>query len=244
MAEGEIAGIFFRDAGNYNLPSLSRKRVANNVTTIVSKNGLEGSLEYHRLPRVKKSNVFPKGGKRDPFDRAILVQSVENYNILQSEFPDIKHFDAPNFGENLLITGFNIFDVCIGDRFEIIRNESVVCVIEAASPRRPCHKIKTKFSDKICKYTAATSLAGWFFRVISEGSVCIEDRIKLKNRPNPNWNSHRLCKLLFSETNLTYKLPRWIGTQDEFNEILAMPELTYYEYDNNELYFNNYSSQI
>merc|ERR1712232_448008 len=56
------------------------------------------------------------------------------------------------------------------------------------------------------------------------------DRIILVKRPNPKWNSNRLCELMYSETNLMYKIPRWIGTQEEIDEILNMPELTYYEW--------------
>ena len=227
--EGSIVGIFLRNAGNYNLPSFKRKKVEGNSTTKLLNNGLEGSLEYHRLPRVKQSNVFQKGGRRDPLDRAVLIQSVENYNILQAKFPNINHFESPNFGENILIDGFDIFNICIGDRFEVVRKNNVVAILEVSSPRRPCYKVKSKYSDTICRYTAATSLAGWFFRVILEGSICIGDRIMLVKRPNPKWNSNRLCELMYSETNLMYKIPRWIGTQEEIDEILNMPELTYYE---------------
>ena len=229
--EGVVSNIFFRkDAeGNPMHKALSRD-IAPNTIIPINKQGLDGSIEWHRDKQVTERKVLSTGGK-SPEDRALLCQSVQNYNLLMERFPGQKGtLHSPNFAENVLIDGFFGQDVCIGDQFHVVRDvdghcDTVVAVFQVVNPRRPCYKIKMKHTEELCMYTAAHGLAGWFFRVLEEGSISRGDRIVLHHRPHPTWNLYRISHLMYSECNLSYDIPRWIGTEEELREIIALPEL-------------------
>ena len=229
--EGRVVGLYFRvDAeGNPFHKALSRIEAEEEVISL-TKWGLEGSKEWHRDDQVIERNVLTKDN-RNPLDRALLCQSIENYNLLKERFPNQKEtLQSPNFAENVLIEGLLGKDICIGDKFNVIRDngnghEEITAVLEVSNPRRPCYKIKMKHTDEVCMHTASNGLAGWFFRVIEEGTMKIGDRIVLRERIHPKWNLYRISNLMYCETNLSYEIPRWTGTDEEIEEILNLKEL-------------------
>ena len=234
-----MCGLFFRVADRASSP-LSRKPAPEGVIPL-DKDGLKGSVDWHREKKtVEKKTLTTRG--RNPLDRALLAQTVQNYKRLEKAFPTIESITRrPSFGENLIINGFASSDVCVGDVFHVLReidgSESVVAVIQVGNPRRPCHLIKSEHSQEVCHYSASHALAGLFFRVLQPGSICEGDRIKLHERIHPKWNLEKIAKLFYSETNLAYKIPRWTGKEEEIQEILDIPELSMYWYGIESLYY-------
>lgn len=227
---GKVKSIYFRvDAeGNPFHKALSRD-IAPEGAIELDYDGLQGSKEWHRDEQVKSRNVLTKDG-RNPLDRAILAQTVENYAILKSKYPECESLDnIPGFAENFIIEGFSSKEVCVGDIFDIKRKENekeiTVGTIQISNPRRPCYKIKMRHSDGVCMYSAGNGLAGMFFRVLEAGSLKIGDSIVLKERLHPKYTLERISQLLYSETNLSYEIPRWIGAEEEINEIIELKEL-------------------
>merc|ERR1712137_491379 len=216
---GEVLGLFVREQANHN--ALFRKSAAISQAEL-TKFGLAGSEEK------------PRETEEIQCGRALLCQSTSSYEVLKEMFP--QHSDVlvqPGFGENVVVKGFLPEQLCIGDEFVLVRDQQVVARLQVPNPRRPCAKIKDRYSMELCKCTARTALAGWFFRVLVPGSIAIGDQLILDKRIHPEWNLKRLATLMYSETNLTYKIPRWIGTEDELQQILALPELAMHRWKEN-----------
>ena len=121
---------------------------------IIPIEGFVISSDWHRDKQIKERNWII-----DPQNRAILIQTQENQNILKKIFTNLQKKCYKNmFGENIVIKRIdnslsikkiestdNIF--CIGDILQIKRNSKIVCELQISSPRWPCYKL-----DRRCNY--------------------------------------------------------------------------------------------
>lgn len=109
-------------------------------------------------------------------DRAVCVYSYEHYQMWESEFHTI--LPIPAFGENLCVRDMLEKDVYIGDIFSIGD-----AVLQVTQGRIPCSTI-SKFNrvDLLLKRLVETGLTGYFFRVLEEGTVCMDSDIVLMDR--------------------------------------------------------------
>ncbi len=142
MLSSKIINIWKRSSnaeGNPLHVCFSREKYSNVEEIKVLEDGLVDSFDWHRDKQVKSREAAGKC----PNDRAILIQNKENLKILKEKFPDVNTFDLDSpFGENIDLEGsFTPNNLCIGDILEIIRDNSVVCVLQVTSPRWPCYKI-------------------------------------------------------------------------------------------------------
>ncbi|MDU0353844.1 MOSC domain-containing protein [Paraglaciecola aquimarina] len=72
-------------------------------------------------------------------------------------------------------------NVCIGDIYQIGE-----CRIQVSGPRMPCFKIAEKFkTPKLDKFVAKHAIHGWYYRVLTTGTLQLNDTVELIERPNP-----------------------------------------------------------
>ena len=130
-------------------------------------------------------------------DKAVLGYSASHYPLWRAELgrADLEH---GAFAENLTIRGQDESSVCIGDLYEVGRNESTA-LLEISQPRQPCWKISRRWQHKtLTKLVAQTGRTGWYFRVLREGWVNEGDPVTLLDRRHPDWTIARANDLLFS----------------------------------------------
>lgn len=98
-------------------------------------------------------------------------------------------------------------NVCIGDIIQF--GDSLQ--LQVSLPRQPCYKLNHRFSLKnFAPTTYKTSRTGWYYRVVSEGTVAVGDEVRLVERQWPDWTIERVQEYLHRDTN-----------NNEMNEKLA-----------------------
>lgn len=109
-------------------------------------------------------------------DKAVCVYPYEHYAYWENELGIKLAYGA--FGENLTIRGLTEADVCIGDVFQL--GEAVVQVTQ---PRQPCYKLSAKYGEPDLPLKVQnTGYTGYYFRVLTEGTVSAADGLVLVSR--------------------------------------------------------------
>ncbi len=102
-------------------------------------------------------------------------EHYEQYR-LWNMMPESK--DAPAMGENISTLGLDETQVNIGD---IVAIGEVV--LQVTQPRSPCFKLNHQFGHPEFALTMQNSgLCGWFYRVLTPGTINLDDGIKLLER--------------------------------------------------------------
>jgi MOSC domain-containing protein YiiM len=85
--------------------------------------------------------------------------------------------------ENFTIAGLAEPDVCIGDVW--VGGD---VVLQVSQPRQPCWKLARKWGIKEFADRVITSgRTGWYFRVLTEGSISCGIALTLRERSSPEW---------------------------------------------------------
>ena len=134
------------------------------------------------------------GGK----ERAILQYDWAHYKKLSAQFSNSSHLlVGGSFGENLVATGMNERNICIGD---IVKAGTVI--LQVTQPRQPCFKLNYRFDEPtLSRFTQNNCKTGWFYRVLVEGTIKKGDTIKVTKRPYPHWTIARVQQYLYMETD-------------------------------------------
>ena len=199
--------------------------------TFCKQDGFMNSNEWH------KSNEAIAEYDSIVEERAILLQSLENYEKLHKEMKNNTIQDIPSFGENLVVSGVDSDNICIGDKFKI-KGEHSDLIIQVSSPRKPCYKIDKKHKSVyglkgLKRYSLTNGLAGWFCRVISEGTISENDTLELIDRVHPNWSLTKISKMIYGNGN--YKIQNackveWVDRIDELDKLINSDELAFCEW--------------
>jgi MOSC domain-containing protein YiiM len=114
-------------------------------------------------------------------DKAVHCYAWQHYSHWKQLLPNCELLNQPGaFGENLSISGIDESDVCIGDQLRI---GSVLFAVSQG--RQPCFKLNLRFGcDAMATQVQSTLRAGWYLRVIEEGSLQAGDAIELVSRPH------------------------------------------------------------
>ncbi|MGZ4161914.1 MAG: MOSC domain-containing protein [Neobacillus sp.] len=106
-------------------------------------------------------------------DRAVCLYPFEHYSYWEEIFQ--KKLILPAFGENITATGMVEEQVCIGDIYKI--GDTIVQVTQG---RVPCATISHYNQEKqFLKKVVETTLTGYFFRVLEEGTIMFDSEINL-----------------------------------------------------------------
>ncbi len=116
-----------------------------------------------------------------------------------------------SYGENIAAIGLTEDKVCIGDVFTL-----GTATVQISQGRQPCWKLNAHIGDdRMAWRFQKTGRTGWYYRVLSIGTVQLGDAIVLEHRPNPTWTVERVTAA---------RLTRKVGTVDAA-ELAALPEL-------------------
>jgi MOSC domain-containing protein YiiM len=123
--------------------------------------------------------------------KALHHYPAEHYERLAALRPALAGLLTPGvLGENISTHGWTEHEVCIGD---IIRLGTAR--IQVSEPRSPCWKIDARCGDDgLSRLIAAEGLTGWYYRVLTPGSVAAGDALELEARPSPGLTLARLWR--------------------------------------------------
>lgn len=145
-------------------------------------------------------------------DKAVHHYPLDHYAAWIAEIGAGKRLAAPGgFGENLSTEGLTEDAVAIGDVFRL-----GTAVIEVSQGRQPCWKLNHRFdTPDMARRVQATGRTGWYYRVLEEGLVAPDDRLRLLDRRLPDWPLRRLWRILYIDTL----------RRDELSAMAALPGL-------------------
>ena len=137
----------------------------------------------------------------DTINRAILLFNEPTYATLKDKFPDAaESLVRGGFGENLVVNHPNFvpFEVCVGDKYQI---GNVVCMV--TGPRAPCPKVDGWHGVKgMTAYCRENGLAGYFMKVLQEGTFSVGDEVLLLERKYPGYSIERIAQGLWGPSEV------------------------------------------
>ena len=122
-------------------------------------------------------NVFEVHGGPD---RAVLAFSTNDYARAEQAFGKV--FCAPAWGENLLVSGVNEFNVTLGEVWAIGKDVK----LQVTMPRKACFKLGWKHDcPLLANWANSEACGGWFLRCLTEGKVRPGDAVRVETKPFP-----------------------------------------------------------
>jgi MOSC domain-containing protein YiiM len=138
-------------------------------------------------------------------EKAVYAYAARNYPLWAAEFPQLAaSFTAGAMGENLTVAQLDEKEICVGDVHEIGS-----ALLQVCQPRQPCFKFALRHNTKhLPRAMVRNGLAGWYYRVVQTGFLKAGDRIKLYDRPNPDFPFTRLIQIVNRGKATTVELSR------------------------------------
>ena len=131
----------------------------------------------HGIEGDGQADLINHGG----LDKAINVYPSEHYAMWSDELS--LPLGAGAFGENFSTLGMTEREVCVGDVFECEELR-----LQVSQPRQPCWKLARRWRIKdLALRVERTGRTGWYFRVLSGGTVQAGMTLTLVDRPSPQW---------------------------------------------------------
>ena len=112
-------------------------------------------------------------------DKAVLAYPAAHYPAWHSTI------DLPlgRFGENWTIAGANESDMCLGDIMDVGSAR-----VQVSQPRQPCWKLSRRWNmPDLARIAQQKGWLGWYFRVLSVGTVQVGDAMRLVERTLLQW---------------------------------------------------------
>ena len=126
-------------------------------------------------------------------DRAVCLYPFEHYSYWEEVFQ--KKLILPAFGENITATGMLEEQVCIGDIFKIGDT-----ILQVTQGRVPCATISKYNQEKqLLKKVVETTLTGYFFRVLEEGTIMFDSEINLVEKHSKEISVSFATQILFHQ---------------------------------------------
>lgn len=109
-------------------------------------------------------------------EKAVHLYPASHYAKLAARFPEATALLIPgSIGENISTSELDEHAVHIGDIYRLGSARLQVC-----QPRNPCWKIDDRFnSDGMAAFIAEHALTGWYWRVVTPGTVAPGDSLEL-----------------------------------------------------------------
>lgn len=120
-------------------------------------------------------------------DKALHHYPAEHYRAWCADL-NRRDLMPGGFGENISTTGLTEASVCIGDIFALGS-----ATVQISQGRQPCWKLNEHVrEDRMAWLFQKTGRTGWYYRVLSTGSVKQGDGMILIDRPYPDWSVQRV----------------------------------------------------
>lgn len=127
-------------------------------------------------------------------EKAVHHYPFEHYADWMSDLGPHPLLAGPGaFGENLSTAGLTESMVAIGDVFEL-----GTAVLEVSQGRQPCWKLNERFArTEMARLVQSTGRTGWYYRVLTPGTVSPADRLILRERRAPEWTLTRIWRAFY-----------------------------------------------
>src|SRR3954447_25748537 len=193
---------------NVGTPLRLRTPRGRQVRTAIWKQPVEGRVAVRgvNVEGDQQADLRVHGGP----DKAVYAYASEDTAFWQDELQ--RELGPGAFGENLTLTGVEVTNARIGERWAI-----GTTVLEVCQPRFPCFKLGIRFDDpKMVKRFGEARRPGAYLRIVTEGAIAAGDPIEVVHEP-----AHDVTIALVSEAVLHDEtlLPRLIEA-DELAEDL------------------------
>jgi MOSC domain-containing protein YiiM len=140
-------------------------------------------------------------------DKAIYAYAIEDTRWWERELG--RSLAYGQFGENLTTEGIEVNDALVGERWEI-----GTTVLEVSEPRIPCWRLEVRMQDKAFPRRFGEALRpGSYLRIIVEGDIGAEDRIRIVERPDHDVTIRDVFRIYLRDRN-------------EVERLLAVPQLS------------------
>ena len=182
------------------------------ITTAIFKDPVKGSISLRKLnlDGDKQADLTVHGG----LDKAVYSYPSEHYDYWRKQFPNTDLVWGM-FGENFTTQGLFEDAVNVGDQFQIGSAKLV-----ATQPRMPCYKLGVRFGrmDVIRRFMAS-GRPGIYFKVLTEGEVQRDDKIKIIRRDKNNVKVKDIVSLYIARNDIDN-----IETMKRATKIRDLPE--------------------
>lgn len=126
-------------------------------------------------------------------DRVLCLYPFEHYAYWEERFQ--KKLTLPAFGENITATGMTEEQVCIGDIYKIGDT-----ILQITQGRVPCVTISNYNEEKqLLQTVIETTLTGYFFRVLEEGTITFDSEITLLEKHSKEISVSFATQILFHQ---------------------------------------------
>ena len=180
------------------------------VSTAIFKEPVAGRvmLRTLNLDGDRQADLSVHGGP----SKAVYAYPSEHYDYWKHELPEMK-LPWAMFGENFTTEGLFESELNIGDKLRV--GSAMVMVTE---PRMPCYKLGIKFGrSDIVKKFLASERTGFYFAVLQEGEVGVDDSFELIEKSEGSVRVIDITRLYTREKHNVGLLRRTI-------EVEALPE--------------------
>ncbi|AQT45652.1 MOSC domain-containing protein YiiM [Bartonella apihabitans] len=146
-------------------------------------------------------------------EKAVHHYDFDHYAYWQKELVHKVVFDTPTaFGENLSTSGVSEKNIAVGDIFRLGK-----AIIEVSQGRQPCFRLNVRFGiADMSLRTQKSGRTGWYYRVLEEGEVTLQDELELLERRHEDWTIYRIWKAFYVTRN----------DYDELSQIASLEELS------------------
>lgn len=153
----------------------------------------------------EQADQFFHGGQL----QAVHQMPASVYPLIRQHFPQVVIYEGM-LGENLIVSGMQEDNVCIGDIFQIGRVQ-----LQVTRPRRPCWKIDTQLNKRgVAKFLQEQGCVGWYYKVLQTGGIQLNDPCLLIQRDYAFATLSRLWEIYndkgFVEAE---EIRRWLAIQ-------------------------------
>jgi MOSC domain-containing protein YiiM len=148
------------------------------------------AVRKHNLDGDRQSDLTVHGGP----DKAVYGYPSEHYAYWRGELSDAD-LGWGAFGENLTTRGLDDGEVSIGD---VVRVGTALLMV--TQPRIPCFKLAVRFgrADMVKKFASARR-PGFYFAVVEEGDVGLDDSIEIVDRSAERMSARELFDVFFAK---------------------------------------------
>lgn len=137
----------------------------------------------------------------DTINRAVLIYNELSYEPLKELFPAaVSSLIRGGYGENIVVNHPSMLpsEVCVGDKYQL-----GTVVLMVTGPRAPCPKVDGWHGVKgLTAYSRENGTAGYFMKVLQEGSFSVGDAITLLERPYPGYSIVRISQGLWGKEDV------------------------------------------
>jgi MOSC domain-containing protein YiiM len=140
-------------------------------------------------------------------DKAVYAYALEDARWWEQELARLLQYGE--FGENLTTQGIAVNDALVGERWEI-----GTAVLEVSEPRVPCWRLGVRMNDQMfVRHFTQALRPGAYLRIIGEGDLSAEDKIRVIHRPNHDLTIRDVFRI-------------YTRDRDEVERLIAIPQMS------------------